>query len=207
MARPARQAIRQAPRRWSSSQPAAPAADAPRAAALAALIATAAATTVARMATAAAAAAVIFAVTAAGTAASAVQPRGQLGETTSSSAGQPLGQLGETACPTAVPERSAPPAETSGRRSVALATTHVSAVRREGVYTRRVEGNYARTSATGSFICGTIIFRSLCGAVRHLASSPLDIARQRWTFDRVQLRTSAATRQLTCPADATTTQI
>ena len=37
---------------------------------------------------------------------------------------------------------------------------------------------------------------------------PLDIARQRWTFDHFKLWASAATRQLrTCPDDATTAQI
>ena len=105
-----------------------------------------AATTVARMAAAATiAAAAISAVTIAGTAAAA-------------SAVQPLGQLGETTSPTAVPERSAPPAETttSGRRSVALAAAHVSAVRRGGAFPRRVQSNCARTSATASAILGVV---------------------------------------------------
>ena len=163
---------------------------------------------------AAAAVAAISAVTTVGTEASAVQPRGQLEETTSPSVVQPLGQRGETNHPTAAPERSAPPVETTSgrrpvaRRSVALAATHVSAVRRGGAFHRRVQGNYARTSIAASSVCDIIFFRSLCRAVRHLPSSPLDIARQRWTLDRVQLRTSAATRQLcTCPADTTTAQI
>ena len=101
---------------------------------------------------AAAAAAAIPAVTTAETAASAVQP---------------LGQLGETISPTAVPERSASPAETtsSGRRSVALApAAHVSAVRRGGSFPRRVQGNYARTSAAALSVGGTI-FSSLCRVV------------------------------------------
>ena len=74
------------------------------------------------------------------------------------SAVQPLGQLGETTSPTAVPERSALPAETtpSGRRSVALAAAHVSAVRRGGAFPRRVQSNCARTSATASAILGVV---------------------------------------------------
>ena len=167
-----------------------------------------AATTVARMAAAAAAAMATSAVTTAGTAASEVQPLGQMRETTSPSAVQPRGQLGETTSPTAVLERSAPPAETtaSGRRSVALAAGHVSAVRQGGAFPCRVQ-IYARTSTAASSVC-SIIFTSSCRAVRHLPPSPVDIARQGWTFDRVQLRTSAITQQrCTCPADATTAQI
>ena len=158
---------------------------------------------------AAAAAAAISTVTTAGTAASANQPLGQLGDTTSPSAVHHLGQLGETTSPKAVPERSASPAETtpSGRRSVTLAAVHVSAVRRGGPLPRRVQSNYARTSAGASAVRG-IIFRSSCRAVRYLPSSPVDATRQRWTFDGVKLRASAATRQLcTCPADATAAQI
>ena len=153
------------------------------------------------MAAAAAAAATIFTVTTAGTAKSANQPLGQLEDTTSPSAVHPLGQLGETTSPKAVPERSASPAETtpSGRRSVALVAGHVTAVRLGGSLHRRVQRNYARTSAGASVIRG-IIFRSSCRAVRYLPSSPVDATRQRWTFDRVKLQASAATRQLcNCP--------
>ena len=152
-------------------------------------------------AAAAAAAATISTVTTAGTAASANQPLGQLGDTTSPSAVHPLGQLGETTSPKAVPERSASPAETtpSRRRSVALAAGHVTAVRRGGPLPRRVQSNYARTSAGASAIRG-IIFRSSCRTVRYLPSCPVDATRQRWTFDHVNLQASAATRQLyTCP--------
>ena len=125
---------------------------------------------------------------------------------------QSLGQLGEITSPAAVPERSASPAETttSGRRSVALApAAHVSTVRREGAFPRRVRGNseHSRTSAAASSVFGTI-FRSPCRAARLLPSSPVDIARvQGRIFDRVKLRTSAATRQLCIyPTDATTAQ-
>ena len=92
------------------------------------------------------------------------------------------GPAGRDTPTTAVPERSAPPAETTSgrssvaRRSVALAATHVSAVRRGGAFPRRVQGNYARTSAVASSVRGIIFFRSLCRAVRHLPPSPLDIA-------------------------------
>ena len=71
-----------------------------------------------RMAAAVSATAAISAVTTRGTVASANQPLGQLGETTSPAAVQPLDQLGDTTSPKAVPERSASPAETtpSGKR-------------------------------------------------------------------------------------------
>ena len=150
------------------------------------------------MAAAVSATAAISAVTTRGTVASANQPLGQLGETTSPAAVQPLDQLGDTTSPKAVPERSASPAETtpSGKRSVALAAGNVSAVTRGGALPRRVQSNYAHTSAAS--------FRT----VRCLSSSPMDVARRRWTFDRVKLRASAATRQLcACPADATAAQI
>ena len=59
-----------------------------------------------------------------------------------------------------------------------------------------------------SSVRGITVFRSLGRAVRHLPPSPLDITRQRWTFDHFKLRASAATRQLrTCLADATIAQI
>ena len=156
-----------------------------------------------------AAAAAISAVTTTRAVASTNQPLGQLGKTTSPAAVQPLDQLGDTTSPKAVPERSASPAETtpSGRRSVALAAGHVSAVTRGGALPRRVQSNYAHTSAAASSVRG-IIFRSSCRTVRCLSSSPMDVTPQRWTFDRVKLRASAATRQLcACPADATAAQI
>ena len=178
-ARPARQTLTQAPRRWLRPQ-----------------AATGSSATDASWAATPAAA--IPAVTTEG--ASAVP------------AVQSLDQVGEATSPTAVTERSASPEETttSGKRPVTLApAAYVSTVRRGGAFPRRVQGNskHARTSAAASYVFGAI-FRSLCHAVRLLPSSPMDIARiQRWIFDRVKLRTSAATRQLcTCPADATTAQ-
>ena len=84
----------------------------------------------------------------------------------------------------------------------------VSGAARRSV-SRRVHGNskHASISAAASSAFGTI-FRSSCRAVRLLPSSPVDITRiQRWIFDLVKLRASAATRQLcTCSADATTAQ-
>ena len=97
-------------------------------------------------------------------------------------------------------------------------------MRRGGAFPRRLRDNYARTNSTASSICG-IIFRSPCRAVRHWSScravrhwspcravrhsppSPMDITRQRWTFDLFNLRASATRQLRTCPADATAAQI